>query len=135
MSDKPKRGDEQGVSQGRRAFFRQAFVQAIEVVEKVGKEMQDRVATPFQQGGGYGGKSHVGSGGYTGHGGHYAGGAGYDPYLPPGHEVYGPEWPPADGPPVPMALLKELDERAGGRVSRDSVVDELDDGADELPPD
>ncbi|MBI1373032.1 MAG: hypothetical protein GC159_09750 [Phycisphaera sp.] len=103
MAKKRKRKEKLD-SSGRRGFFRDLLVQALEVGEQVGKNMVDRTRprygwldpdpapTPA-----YDYKSAPYSYGYD---------SGYDNNDTP----YGPPWPPAYGPPTPMPLLKQMRE-------------------------
>ena len=102
---KPDKGRE--VSSGRRAFFRDLFVQAVEVVERAGREFHQRATLGFDRAAGppHNPPAKV-----------------YPRYTPPGHETYGPPWPPPAGPPLPIELIRELNARAGSRVARNDPV-------------
>ena len=87
---------------GRRGFFRELFVSAVETLEQVGHQLQQGSAPAYQP-----------------------------PLYPeidyadthyPDHEVYGPPWPPPAGPPIPQQVRQALRRAGGGESSPQSVA-------------
>ena len=103
MSRKTGDGSE-GFAPGRRDFFRQLMISAIEGAEKLGKQMSKRHAFPFD--------------------------FEEEPERPtcappeswrhfdPKYQVHGPPWPAPCGPPVPQELRRRLRAERQRRVSR-----------------
>jgi len=86
---------------GRRGFFRQLAISAIETVEQVGREMADRGLQGFREP------------------------PRYTPppldrrYIDPQFRVYGPPWPPPYGPPVTAELRRKL--KAARELERQKI--------------
>lgn len=96
MSDRSSKKDE---PTGRRGFFRQMFLSAVEGAEELGKQFAERSRFPYQE---FFEEERPPR--YEP--------APYDPLDHPGVEVHGPPWPPAFGPPIPMHIRRELRERS-----------------------
>lgn len=103
---------------GRRGFFRQLALSAIETVEQVGREMADKGLKGFREP-----ERHPGAR-YT----PPAPGVDQRRYVEPQYRVYGPPWPPPYGPPLTAELRKKLKadreaqrEKMGQPVSRDAM--------------
>ena len=100
---------------GRRGFFRQLALSAIESVEQVGREMADKGLKGFRE---------------APERPHYTPPSGVDHrrYVEPQYRVYGPPWPPPYGPPVTAELRAKLKadheaqrEKMGQPVPRDAA--------------
>lgn len=92
-----KKNKDRGPVSPRRDFFRLLLSEAVEGLEKVGKEMVERRFGHFRQ--------------------HaqpptaYTPPADYNKFLGPEYTVYGPPWPPTYGPYITPELRKILDAR------------------------
>ena len=98
MSKQPKKP----VSPGRRQFFRDMFVHAIEGAETVGRSFADRHRFPYP---------------LEEEAEHRA--ADYSRLFNPHEEVYGPPWPPRLGPDVPESIRAERRRRQSRTVARE----------------
>jgi len=100
MAKRKRRRKEKLESSGRRAFFQDLFVKAIETAEVVGKNMAERATPRFPyEPPAYPYDPSIYHDPYHDHDHHYH-----------GDEPYGPPWPPPFGPSIPMDLQRKLRE-------------------------